>query len=270
MYNLWDGELEYVERCLDEDVRNNSAWNQRWFVVHKGPTNNSTTKNTADTTSSTSTPAARSPPITNGSSSAAALTAASVALPMQVLKREVDFGFAALQTVSLNESAWNYIRGLHRYHSMQQIETDLVIDAVSPSASSDVEIDKGNTAGTCGSSSGISACKRVSLHSYVRMKIEELLAKPDKADTSKSAPYGKNIFAMGLLADICEFSGSSTAAASSSSSEAAAASAMTATATAAVADLQYALELCTQLVSLDQIRAKSWTRRALALKQKLQ
>lgn len=32
-YKLWDGELEYVEELLEEDVRNNSAWNQRHFVI---------------------------------------------------------------------------------------------------------------------------------------------------------------------------------------------------------------------------------------------
>ena len=32
-YKLWDSELEFVERLLEEDVRNNSAWNQRHFVI---------------------------------------------------------------------------------------------------------------------------------------------------------------------------------------------------------------------------------------------
>ncbi|WFD34490.1 galactose-6-sulfurylase [Malassezia cuniculi] len=28
---LWDGELAFVDKLLDEDVRNNSAWSHRWF-----------------------------------------------------------------------------------------------------------------------------------------------------------------------------------------------------------------------------------------------
>lgn len=32
-YKLWDNELEFVEDLLEEDVRNNSAWNQRHFVI---------------------------------------------------------------------------------------------------------------------------------------------------------------------------------------------------------------------------------------------
>ena len=32
-YKLWNDELEFVETLLEEDVRNNSAWNQRHFVI---------------------------------------------------------------------------------------------------------------------------------------------------------------------------------------------------------------------------------------------
>ena len=32
-FKLWDGELAFVDRLLDADVRNNSAWNQRHFVL---------------------------------------------------------------------------------------------------------------------------------------------------------------------------------------------------------------------------------------------
>lgn len=32
-YKLWDNELDFVENLLEEDVRNNSAWNQRHFVI---------------------------------------------------------------------------------------------------------------------------------------------------------------------------------------------------------------------------------------------
>lgn len=36
-FELWDEELPDVERLIDEDVRNNSAWNQRFYVFSKGP-----------------------------------------------------------------------------------------------------------------------------------------------------------------------------------------------------------------------------------------
>ena len=30
---VWAGELEYVDELLEDDVRNNSAWNHRFFVA---------------------------------------------------------------------------------------------------------------------------------------------------------------------------------------------------------------------------------------------
>ena len=30
---LWEGELDFVEELVEEDLRNNSAWNHRFFVV---------------------------------------------------------------------------------------------------------------------------------------------------------------------------------------------------------------------------------------------
>lgn len=37
-FDLWDqGELEETERFIGEDIRNNSAWNHRWFVVFGRP-----------------------------------------------------------------------------------------------------------------------------------------------------------------------------------------------------------------------------------------
>ena len=32
-FGLWEGELEYISRLITDDVRNNSAWNQRYFVI---------------------------------------------------------------------------------------------------------------------------------------------------------------------------------------------------------------------------------------------
>lgn len=30
---LFDNELDYVSQLIEEDIRNNSAWNQRYFVI---------------------------------------------------------------------------------------------------------------------------------------------------------------------------------------------------------------------------------------------
>lgn len=70
-FNLFQQELEYVERLLEEDIRNNSAWNQRFFVVtHQNPT-----------------------------------------IQGSILTGEFEFTSKALEKVPGNESAWNYLCG---------------------------------------------------------------------------------------------------------------------------------------------------------------
>lgn len=32
-FMLWDGELAFIDSFIDSDVRNNSAWNHRYFVI---------------------------------------------------------------------------------------------------------------------------------------------------------------------------------------------------------------------------------------------
>lgn len=81
-YGLWDGELEYIVQLLESDLRNNSAWNQRWFYVHHGP----------------------------------------VAVNADVLDRELCFVFDCINIISLNESAWNYLRGLMKFHPETKVE----------------------------------------------------------------------------------------------------------------------------------------------------
>jgi len=33
----WNEELAYVDELLSVDIRNNSAWNQRYFTITEGP-----------------------------------------------------------------------------------------------------------------------------------------------------------------------------------------------------------------------------------------
>jgi protein farnesyltransferase/geranylgeranyltransferase type-1 subunit alpha len=72
-FGLWDGgELEEVERLLRRDVRNNSAWNHRWFLVFgRGQE-----------------------------------------VGQDVWDREFDFVKEAIRMAPQNESPWNYLRGL--------------------------------------------------------------------------------------------------------------------------------------------------------------
>uniref|UniRef100_A0A287CSU8 Protein farnesyltransferase/geranylgeranyltransferase type-1 subunit alpha n=1 Tax=Ictidomys tridecemlineatus TaxID=43179 RepID=A0A287CSU8_ICTTR len=71
-FKRWDNELQYVDQLLKEDVRNNSVWNQRYFVISK----------------------------TTGYSGHG------------VLEREVQYTLEMIKLVPHNESAWNYLKGI--------------------------------------------------------------------------------------------------------------------------------------------------------------
>ncbi|KAF2178640.1 farnesyltransferas-like protein [Zopfia rhizophila CBS 207.26] len=75
----WDGEkeLKWTEGMIEADVRNNSAWNHRWFVVLGG--------REGETVSD------------------------------DFIKREIDYAQAAIRKAPQNQSSWNYLRGIVRH-----------------------------------------------------------------------------------------------------------------------------------------------------------
>lgn len=83
-FNLWEaGELEFTERMLAKDIMNNSAWNHRWYIVNGrearsteegGPVEGVTNK--------------------------------------EVREREVEFTKRCIRQVPMNQSPWNYLRGI--------------------------------------------------------------------------------------------------------------------------------------------------------------
>ena len=72
-FSLFDEELSFVDNLLTDDIRNNSAWNQRFFVVQH--------------------------------------TAPEGKIRGEALRTEVEYVEKALEKVAGNESAWNYYRG---------------------------------------------------------------------------------------------------------------------------------------------------------------
>ncbi len=67
---MWHNELAYVESLINKDIRNNSAWNQRYFVIN----------NTKDTSSP------------------------------ETINAEIKFCQEKIGKVVDNESVWNYLR----------------------------------------------------------------------------------------------------------------------------------------------------------------
>lgn len=77
-FSLFDSEeeLRWTEDMIYVDVRNNSAWNHRWFLVVGGK---------------------------NGQ-----------AIGEDVLKREMEYAKSAVRRAPQNQSPWNYLKGLVR------------------------------------------------------------------------------------------------------------------------------------------------------------
>ena len=80
-------ELKSVEALLRMDIRNNSAWSHRFFLVFSNP--------------SYSTPDSKA-------------TEHDPKIPDEIIDREIEFGKAATFEAPQNQSPWNYIRGVLR------------------------------------------------------------------------------------------------------------------------------------------------------------
>ena len=72
--------MDFVDRMLEDDIRNNSAWNHRFFIVSK-----------------------------YGGGIKGAL-----------LQKELEHAMDAIRRIPGNESAWNYLRGYKTGHTFKQ------------------------------------------------------------------------------------------------------------------------------------------------------
>jgi protein farnesyltransferase/geranylgeranyltransferase type-1 subunit alpha len=84
-FRLWEGEagqneLDWVDSMIYEDVRNNSAWNHRWFVVFGCAED--AFKNEA------------------------------------IVKREISYAEAGIHKAPQNQAPWNYLRGIIRHANL--------------------------------------------------------------------------------------------------------------------------------------------------------
>ncbi|KIP06799.1 hypothetical protein PHLGIDRAFT_106551 [Phlebiopsis gigantea 11061_1 CR5-6] len=118
---LWLGELPYVDDLLLEDVRNNSAWHHRYFVVFGRGSRSQAT------------------PAEEG----------------EVLQREIRYVKDKISVAPNNPSAWNYLRGILEYsntpfstllpftepYTRAYVQpTDDVVDLDNPKPSSDATL----------------------------------------------------------------------------------------------------------------------------------
>ena len=99
-FQCWDGELDFIDSMLHSDVRNNSAWNQRWYVI-----------------------CATNP----------------MPLEEPVVKRELAYALENAAVATKNTAPWAYVRGLLRgrryddFPEVQQAVESLLAEADSES-----------------------------------------------------------------------------------------------------------------------------------------
>lgn len=74
--DLWDGELDFVDMMLAQDIRNNSAWHHRFFVVFESGLREGETDRG------------------------------------RIVRRELTYVKQNISLVANNPSAWNYLRGI--------------------------------------------------------------------------------------------------------------------------------------------------------------
>ncbi|PLW52094.1 hypothetical protein PCASD_02062 [Puccinia coronata f. sp. avenae] len=106
---MWAGELSCVQALLVEDIRNNSAWNHRFFIVFD-------------------TFPLHSPTLTSDELKA-------------IVNREIDFTEQQILKAPNNPSAWNYLRGVLKRGS---VPLNTVEDFVVPLTKTVQELDAGN------------------------------------------------------------------------------------------------------------------------------
>ena len=78
-FSIWDLEIPYLESLIQSDVRNNSAWNHRWYVVFG--------RATYDKVSG-------------------------YAIDDKMIEREIEYSKAKILEEPQNQSPWNYLRGV--------------------------------------------------------------------------------------------------------------------------------------------------------------
>ncbi|KAK4375712.1 hypothetical protein RND71_006389 [Anisodus tanguticus] len=87
----WEDELAYCHQLLEDDIYNNSAWNQRYFVVTRSP-------------------------LLGGLAA--------------MRESEVNYTVQAIRASPENESPWRYLRGLHKNDTQSLLEDSQVASVI--------------------------------------------------------------------------------------------------------------------------------------------
>ena len=108
-FSLWDSELPLIEAFLRDDVRNNSAWNHRWFLIFgrlMDPNKDSIIKIARSTKGQQD--GGKGPGGSRSSSSSSLFQS----IDPSIIHREITYTQNAIRLAPQNPSPWNYLRGI--------------------------------------------------------------------------------------------------------------------------------------------------------------
>ena len=114
-FGLWHGEMAFVEEMVERDVRNNSAWNQRFFLLKSMLEAGVATSPPTMTTGPSSVPPSTAPTMMDdgGNNGAAQVCSSSCRSTLEeMLGGELQYVAIKVGLAPRNESCWNYLLGL--------------------------------------------------------------------------------------------------------------------------------------------------------------
>lgn len=106
-FGLWDSELPLVEAFLRDDVRNNSAWNHRWFLIF-----GRVMDPTVDSMVNISQSQRASRESVGSSTSTSTSSNIFQTIDPAIIHREITYAQTAIRLAPQNPSPWNYLRGV--------------------------------------------------------------------------------------------------------------------------------------------------------------
>jgi protein farnesyltransferase/geranylgeranyltransferase type-1 subunit alpha len=232
--NVWSKELEYASELLDDDCRNNSAWNHRWFVLVMSDAGATSRRTTVEAPGATA------------------------VLDEHVVAREVRYALEVARIDPHNESPWRFFVALVRHHVRGLLLMVVMSgdddgnsnnDKTIPPIGDVLDMYEQQAWGVMpGASDSVRAAFRNG-------------EKEEGADDTTAPPLSRDVVSPHLVAavvDLLELSLSSPA--SGSGGEAG-----TAASLSEVSSRARAVHLCTCLEEIDPIRQKYWRYRAVAL-----
>jgi protein farnesyltransferase/geranylgeranyltransferase type-1 subunit alpha len=235
--NVWSNELQYASELIDDDGRNNSAWNHRWFVLMNDATNWRKMMEEAVATE------------------AATETAV---LDENVVAREVRYALEVASIDPYNESPWRFFVALVRHHvrGLRLL----------------VEDDEGNNETASPISNVLDMYEQQAWEvmpgasASVRGAALANDEKEEEGDDDDSAApaLSRDVVSPHLVAAVVDLLELSWSALASGSGSGETNSASAPSSGAAPARARWAVHLCTCLEEIDPIRQKYWRYRAAA------